>query len=94
MADDNVVVTGTKVDFVHHGKIAVGKMGSGKVSELRMFVEERYPKVLSGNKFFLGSLTNDKLWRLDDPDVINLIVNMISYAMVRDEYREFVKRNK
>lgn len=94
VADDNVVVTGTKVDFFHHGKIAVGKMGSGKVSELRMFVEERYPKVLSGNKFFLGSLTNDKLWRLDDPDVINLIVNMISYAMVRDDYREFVKRNK
>lgn len=47
-----------------------------------------------GNKFYLGSLTNDRLFRLDDPDVIHLIVNLIYYAMIRDEYREYVKRNK
>ena len=42
----------------------------------------------------MGSLINDRLWRLDDPEVIKIIVNMISYAMIRDEYREHVKSNK
>lgn len=94
VADDNLMVHGNKIDFYHHGKIAIGKLGSGKIDDLRMFVEDRYPQIISGNKFYLGSLTNDRLFRLDDPDVIHLIVNLISYAMIRDEYREYVKRNK
>lgn len=94
VVDDNVLAEGNKIRFFHHGKIAIGNIGSGKVDELRMFVESRYPKLISGNKFYLGSLTNDRLWQLDDPEVIEVIVNMISYAIVRDEYREFVKKNK
>lgn len=94
IADDNLHVCGDKVNIYHHGRIAVGKKGSGKIDELRMFVEDRYPKIIFGNKFYLGSIINDRLWRLDDPEVIEVIVNMISYAMVRDEYREYVKRNR
>lgn len=94
VADDNLVVRGNTIDFYHHGKIAIGNLGSGKVDELRSFVADRYPQIISGNKFYLGSLTNDRLFRLNDPDVIRLIVNLISYAMIRDEYREFVKKNK
>lgn len=94
VADDNLVVHGNTIDFYHHGKIAIGNLGSGKIDELRSFVADRYPQIISGNKFYLGSLTNDRLFRLNDPDVIHLIVNLISYAMIRDEYREFVKKNK
>ena len=94
VVEDNVTVNGDKVDFAHHGRIAVGKLGSGKIDELRMFVADRYPQIISGKKFYLGSLHNDRLFRLDDAEVINLIVNFISYAIVRDEYREFVKKNK
>lgn len=94
VADDNLVVHGNTIDFYHHGKIAIGNLGSGKIDELRSFVADRYPQIISGNKFYLGSLTNDRLFRLNDPDVICLIVNLISYAMIRDEYREFVKKNK
>lgn len=92
VVEDNILVSGKKVSFYHHGKIAVGRQGSGKVDELRMFVEERYPKIISGKRFFLGSIVNDRLWRLDDPAVIEVIENMISYAIVRDEYREYVKK--
>lgn len=59
-----------------------------------MFVEERYPRIISGKRFFLGSIVNDRLWRLDDPDVIGLIENLISYSIVRDEYREYVKAKR
>ena len=61
-------------------------------AELRMFVAERYPKLIKGKKFYLGRLVNDRLWRLDDSAVIEVVVNMISYAIIRDEYREFVKQ--
>ena len=91
--EDNVTVVGNKVNFYHHGRITVGRKGSRKVDELRMFVKERYPKIISGNHFFLGSLVNDRLWQLDDPDVIEIIENLISYSIVRDEYREYVKNH-
>ncbi len=67
---------------------------SGRDFQLRLFVEERNPEIISGSRFYMGSLINDRLWRLDDPEVIKIIVNMISYAMIRDEYREHVKSNK
>lgn len=91
--DDNVRVVGEKCFFYHHGRIAVGKIGSGKVDELRTFVEDRAPELISGKQFFLGKLTNDRLWNLDDPEVMSLIKNLISYALIRDEYRAFVKNN-
>ena len=94
VVEDNVAITGDKVNFYHSGKIAVGRQGSGKIDELRMFVEDRYPRIISGKRFFLGSIVNDRLWRLDDPDVIRLIENLISYSIVRDEYREYVKAKR
>ena len=94
VVEDNVAITGDKVSFYHSGKIAVGRQGSGKIDELRMFVEDRYPRIISGKRFFLGSIVHDRLWRLDDPDVIGLIENLISYSIVRDEYREYVKAKR
>ena len=89
--DDNVIYQDGKVTFYHHGRIAVGNKGSGKVSELREFVAARYPQIISGKQFNLGTLLYDRDWELDDPEVINLMENLISYALVRDEYRAFVK---
>ncbi len=93
VVDDNLIIHNRKVDFFHHGKIAIGKMGSGKIDELRMFVDEKCPQLIYGNKFYFGSLVNDRLWRLDDSEVIKVISNLISYSMIRDEYRAFVKGN-
>jgi hypothetical protein len=92
--DDNMTVNGKKCDFFHHGRIAIGNMGSGKIDELRMFVQDRYPQIISINKFYLGTLCHDRLWAMNDPEVIKLMENLISYALVRDEYRVFVKENK
>ena len=33
------------------------------------------------------------MWNVNDQDFVNLIENIISYALIRDEYREFVKKN-
>lgn len=81
------------VTFYHSGRIAVGNQGSGKLEELRRFVTERYPKIIEGKGFNLGALKNDHLWNIDQSDVIEVIVNFISYALIRDEYREYVKQH-
>lgn len=88
--DDNLVINGDNVLFYHSGKIGIGK-GSGKIDELRMFVEEEHPSIVKGNRFLLGSLMNNRLWALNDDEVIALIVNLITYSIIRDKYRDYVK---
>lgn len=92
--DDNVQVVNDMITFYHRGRIAVGNKGSGKIDELRMFVEERYPKIIDAKRFNLGILRNDHLWTLNQPDVIEVIINCIIYALIRDEYRIYVKQNQ
>lgn len=95
MVDEDVKVDGKTVKFYHSGRIAIGRIGSGKKSELRTLVNKRYPKILTeGDKYYLGSITADHLLRLDEPDVIDLITNLISYSIVRDEFRNIVKSRK
>lgn len=91
VADDNMSVVGNKVTFYHHGRIGVSNKGSGKIDELRMFVEAEYPEIIDGKKFNLGTLVDDRLWNLDDLAVVKIIENFISYALIRDEYRAYVK---
>jgi hypothetical protein len=90
--DDNVQVIKENVTFYHSGRIAIGNQGSGKIDELRMFIEDRYPRIIDGKRFNLGTLKNDHLWNIDQPDVRGVIINCISYALIRDEYRDYVKR--
>lgn len=90
--DDNVEYSGNKFTFLHHGKIAVSNKGSGKVDELREFVKARRPQLIYGKQFCMGTLVNDRNWDLDDTEVVNLVENLISYALIRDEYRKEVKQ--
>lgn len=89
--ENSLVLTGNVLNFYHSGKIAVGNKGSGKVSELLKLTEKLYPEIIVGDRFNIGTLVNDHLWNLDEPDVMQFVENLISYALVRDEFREMVK---
>lgn len=91
VADDNIQIVGNRIDFYHHGRIAVGNKGSGKVEELRAFIAGTAPAMIDGKRFYLGSLVDDHLWNLDEPDVMKVIENFISYGLIRDEFRAYVK---
>ncbi len=92
--DDNVQLKKDEITFYHSGRIAIGNQGSGKIDDLRRFVEKHFPKIIDGNRFNLGTLKNNCLWYIDQPDVMEVILNFISYALIRDEYREEVKKNR
>ena len=92
--DDNLIINGKKCIFRHHGRIGVGNIGSGKVEELKNFLREQYPDIVRENRIVLGSLENSDLWNLNQPEVIRLTENLISYALIRDEYRKCLKKRK
>ncbi|MDO5558142.1 MAG: type I restriction enzyme HsdR N-terminal domain-containing protein [Oscillospiraceae bacterium] len=91
VADDNLICESNSVKFYHSGKISIGNIGSGKSDELRSFVDQQCPELIDGKRFYLGELKNDRLWHLSDDDVSKVVENLISYALVRDEYRWYVK---
>ena len=92
--DDNLIVEGDKCTFTHSGRIGISNIGSGRISELRDLCLKEYPGIVDGKKFNLGTLTCDHLWNLDEPDVMELLENLISYALIRDEYRAQVLKEK
>lgn len=92
--EDNLIIHDGICDFYHHRKIAIGNIGSGKISELQSLVEEIAPDLIDGNKFYFGSLPIDCLWSFHDNNVIELITNLICYALIRDVYRRNKKRQK
>lgn len=92
--EDNLVIHDGICDFYHHGKIGIGNIGSGKIPELRSIVETVAPDLIDGKKFYLGSLPIDRIWTLQDKDVIELIANVICYALIRDLYRKYKKRTR
>ena len=90
--DSNLRSIANKYRFVHSGRIAVGNIGSGKASELKEHIAKTYPVILKNGEIDLGTLRNVKLLYMDDQDVVAFVENLLSYALLRDEYREMVKR--
>lgn len=75
--------------FIHKGNIGLGALGSGKNQILReKYVEPFYPKIIDGNHYLLGKLPTNRLLYVNGRSEMKLIENLISYAIIRDMYRE------
>jgi len=83
-----IIQNGETYSFPHHGKIAIGKKGSGKVSELKELIGSQTPELLVCGDIFLGTLHNQKLLYLDDTDVTDFVEKLLTYALIRDVFRE------
>lgn len=100
VADDNIVVDKDKVTFYHNGRIGIGNIGSGKKYELKEVVKESYDSICptdnyKGKRYFnLGTVTNNCLWEFSNPEIKIFIENLISYSLLRDDYRKIKKRRR
>ena len=63
-------------------------------SEFKEFLKEKTPFLLNNGKIDLGTLHNDKLIYMNDPEMVSFIENLLTYALVRDEYRDIVEDRK
>lgn len=80
--------------FCHDGRITVGNIGPTKVKYLIAMVKRKYPDIIDEGGICLGKLKMDKLWRLDLKRVIDVMENMISYVLIRDDLRKKLKQQK
>lgn len=92
--DRNLLCHGNRFKVAHSGRIGVGNIGSGKIDDLKKGLERCYPDILIDDTIVLGTLTNDRLFYLDDQDVVELMENLISYVMIRDEFRKYLIRKR
>lgn len=91
--DDYMNFNGSTCIFTHRGNIGLGALGGGKNTILReKYVKPLYPSILTKDGYLLGKINKKKLWNLDDKSVSKFVENLISYAIVRDLYREDVKK--
>lgn len=65
----------------------MGRGGSGKVSELKELIKNRYPNLIINTTIMLGTLVgNDRLY-MDSKDFVSFLERIITYSLIRDEYR-------
>lgn len=95
LLDDNVESRESSYLFFHSGRIAAGRKGSGSIQGLRDWVSERDAGLVLGRRFYLGRLVNaqEKILYMDDPEIVELLKNFISYSIIRDEYRANLLRD-
>lgn len=90
---NHIVSVGTEFRFSHNGSITVGKKGRCKNKELVDFIKNNAPELLVNDKIYIGALQNNKLLYLDQPEMINFIERILTYALLRDEFREMKLKN-
>lgn len=90
--DTYVQRTKTKYLYTSTGRITIGKKGSGSAKELVKKVATELPHLYCNGKIILGSVDANKLLMLDAPDMTELVLNLIDYALLRDEYRAEVTK--
>ena len=74
------------VAIYHKGNRAAHTAGLS-LKEMRKHLQEKLPNIVRSRYFYFGSLANDKLWKLDNPDVVRVLDQLIAYALVRDGIR-------
>ena len=92
--DSNLRNIGNQFSFIHNGRIAVGNVGSGKAAELKQYIASTYADIIRNGEIDLGIIHNDRLLYMDDIEIIKFVENLLSYALLRDEYREIVKQRR
>ena len=93
--DDYMTIKNRTCIFTHKGNIGLGALGSGKIIVLReKYVKPLYPSIITENGYLLGKLNRKRLWYLSDRSMAKFVENLISYAIVRDLYREDAKKEK
>ena len=73
-----------KAIFFHNG--AIHKKGARKADFIK-YVQKKNKNLVRFDKFFFGEIDYSVPLTLKNPDVVNLISNMIEYAVYRSEYK-------
>lgn len=80
------------IRITHNGKVG---MKNARSVELRELVAEKYPNMVSGDRIILGKLDYSDYLFMDTPCMVNFVINLIQYSLLRDKYKDLVSnKNK
>lgn len=92
VVDKHLIITENKFIFSHSGEINVGNHGKGKNQDVRDFMEATKSGIVKDKLIILGEIDKKGKISFDNPQMLMLMENFILYALVRDEYREYRKK--
>jgi hypothetical protein len=76
----------------HDGTITVGKLGAAKRQDLLDFISTKENSILFENKIILGKIDFSEEIKSGQNQTKEFIKNLIEYALLRDDYRDYKKR--
>lgn len=83
--DKNIVEDNSTFSIYHDGTLTSGKSGAVSKFFVVDFVKEKAPHLLKGNSIYLGTLP--KIRNITWSDAKEFYLNLIEYALLRDEIR-------
>lgn len=89
--DKYININNSIIEIIHDGTITIGKLGASKRADLIEFIRKRKPHLIRNDKIFLGNFDLTKEIKGDNKETKDFIWNSIEYALIRDEYREYIK---
>jgi hypothetical protein len=76
----------------HNGQV---NMKNASSAELRELVAEKHPNMLKTNRIILGELDYSDYLFMNTPCMVDFIINLIRYSLIRDKYKKlFQKKEK
>lgn len=92
--DKYTKVDGDKFTVWHDGRMTIGKMGSIKKAAVIEFIKTRDKSLtIENGQIILGEFDCSKEIKWNQDRTKNFIKNIITYAVLRDEYRNIVSKN-
>jgi len=85
--DTYAQIKNNQLSITHNGSITVGHKGSFSKADFISYLEKECPELVLDKTVVVGSVNLSNLLYVDALDYKDMIVNLITYALVRDKYR-------
>lgn len=89
--NDFLNVAGKEIHITHNGKVS---MKYASIEEFKERITSCQPDLLNHDQIFLGALPKDELLYLDMECMMQLLVNLIRYCNIRDEYKQYLSKKR
>jgi len=89
--NEALTVAGNGITITHSG---ITSMKYANVHEFKELIDSRAPDLLRDDQIVLGTLPKGRLLYLDMERFVQLLVNLIRYCNIRDEYKEYLSRKR
>ena len=86
-----LTVSQKEIIITHHGRTS---MKYANIAEFKERIHASAPDLIRNERIFLGALPKGELLYLDMDGFMHLLVNLIRYCNIRDEYKQYLSKKR